>query len=163
MQTLPLLLYLWERDVDDDVFHRAKFSPCASACCALDTVAHKSAVVTCRLPAPEMAVLAETRYHARDTLCLPARPYSATSCLLCSASLRCSQVQPLLLGAGRVVLVGGFPREPSPRKVSRSFAPHARAACFCHVSHARRQWAVLRRRERARTLALCTGDSPRRR
>ncbi len=23
MQTLPLLLYLWERDVDDDVFHRA--------------------------------------------------------------------------------------------------------------------------------------------
>jgi hypothetical protein len=88
---------------------------------------------------------------------------SATSCLLSSASLTCSQVQPLLLGAGRVVLVGGFPREPSPRKVSRSFAPHARAACFCHVSHARRQWAVLRRRERARTLALCTGDSPRRR
>lgn len=91
MQTLPLLLYLWERDVDDDVFHRAKFSPCASACCALDTVAHKSAVVTCRLPATEMAVLAETRYHARDTLCLPATLQRHVYCLVHrSHVLRCS-------------------------------------------------------------------------
>ena len=136
MQTLPLLLYLWERDVDDDVFHRAKFSPCASACCALDTVAHKSAVVTCRLPATEMAVLAETRYHARDTLCLPARPYSATSCLLCSASLRCSQVQPLLLGAGRGparwCLWAGF-RENQVRTMCRGRVRLPTAMCLLVV------------------------------
>ena len=83
------------------------FSPCVSACRTLDTVAHKhhSADVICRLQAPEMAVLAETTYHNRDTLCLPGTPSRKKTILTCATSCLLSRAQdtPMLSGAATVV------------------------------------------------------------